>query len=510
VVETYGEYNQGAVTLDMEGRALSWEEESWDSSSPEKRLKTTKENMYSASGSLVGDRTRSVDQNGLETVTVGSGYTYDVSGRRLTSLEVTTYPGWKVTTDRLERNGMKYDALGRLIESSEKSLSEGPGLHKEETVKRTTTYDGAGRVLGTTEVGKRDGVDFETITTNTGFDRFGRPVAYHREERSEDGTINIYDRKGITFDGQGRMVGYTDAGYFGGTWRDRTVGMEYDAMGREVRVVEDGFDGSTGAYHNEEVNDAFNELGQVTAKRVTGSNATDGPYDKHETNLTYDAQGRVLQYDLEKGVKIVEEVEGVKHVPDGHDLEDEILKAEQEHGYDSDERLRKVINALHVFRDHMVACVYLDEHDLILQDIKLEQMTYVLTPDGKKQGKVLDIEGVYPSGVENSLRLQTPSANMLPNWSNPYAKTCPEEMCYQFGLTFSRFKGTIKSLGNKKSDINLDLLIADMMSCDPSLANADPAAKIYTGISLKKSLKIFEGIIDQLEAPELNQVAKAA
>jgi hypothetical protein len=218
----------------------------------------------------------------------------------------------------------------------------------------------------------------------------------------------------------------------------------------------------------------------------------------------------VLQYDLEKGVKIVEEVEGVKHVPDGHDLEDEILKAEQEHGYDSDERLRKVINALHVFRDHMVACVYLDEHDLILQDIKLEQMTYVLTPDGKKQGKVLDIEGVYPSGVENSLRLQTPSANMLPNWSNPYAKTCPEEMCYQFGLTFSRFKGTIKSLGNKKSDINLDLLIADMMSCDPSLANADPAAKIYTGISLKKSLKIFEGIIDQLEAPELNQVAKAA
>ncbi len=101
--------------------------------------------------------------------------------------------------------------------------------------------------------------------------------------------------------------------------------------------------------------------------------------------------------------------------------------------FEADTRYVSGSAALQVVSDCLAGAYYLGQHGLGLQDIKLENLGFVIE-GGKVVGKLFDLEGLYPLDETIAARIDTPK------YSDPEAHIIfyQSEMVYQFGLCLEK------------------------------------------------------------------------
>ena len=130
---------------------------------------------------------------------------------------------------------------------------------------------------------------------------------------------------------------------------------------------------------------------------------------------------------------------------------------------------------LSILRDCLNGALFLEDHGLVLQDIKLENLGYVtqdsrgrLIQGGKKVGVLFDLEGIYPIGADLHDRYFTwlyvpPELHI-----KPIPSVQSSEMVYQFGVCLFEIFIQIQASLSVPVYEALAALYQDMLYYDPT------------------------------------------
>ncbi len=186
----------------------------------------------------------------------------------------------------------------------------------------------------------------------------------------------------------------------------------------------------------------------------------------------------------------------------------------------------KITEVLEVLRDCVEGCIFLEENDLVLQDICLNNLGCVRNDKGEAKGILPDLDGLYIVNKTRKSRIHNDPiqsgfvGRWVPFYFPPEAcvdevtRVVPSEMVYQLGqclkkiIESGQFKSLLdahKTLGNKVSDFIKNRpgkeevlravleLIKDMTFFDGESEN-----HVSKRISLKDSLPRINDLIEKV------------
>lgn len=170
-------------------------------------------------------------------------------------------------------------------------------------------------------------------------------------------------------------------------------------------------------------------------------------------------------------------------------------------------RVQDPVEELSIVIDCMQGAKVLEEHGLVLQDIKPDNLGYVwkqVSKDDspKKVGMLFDLEGLYPEGESIGHWRITAPISLAPD-AHVFDRIFSAEMVYQFGLCLEKAFDVLKnqipfSLRSPIISLLFDMLAFDMNSAKPTKRR----------ISLTESIDRLQAMIDELTNQK--QLAKKA
>jgi hypothetical protein len=186
----------------------------------------------------------------------------------------------------------------------------------------------------------------------------------------------------------------------------------------------------------------------------------------------------------------------------------------------------KILEVLEVLRDCVEGCIFLEENDLVLQDICLNNLGCVRDSEGKAKGILPDLEGLYFMHKSRKSRIINDPAQSgyAPGWKPFYlppeasvedvTKVMPSEMVYQFGqclkkiVESAQFKNAVDAdktfsdkvidfVRNKPSKEEVLRTIWGLIK-DMTFFDAENENHLSKRISLKDSLPRINDLIEKV------------
>ncbi|MDP8254058.1 MAG: hypothetical protein P9X27_06675 [Candidatus Kaelpia aquatica] len=250
--------------------------------------------LESDSGGQSGDSEQNgEDQKGFQT-TIKSNIRYNSKGREVgwdeerydsTTPDKIVYAHIEVEYDEnvLDRV-VRYYEEGHAVGLPDEGASE--GLDNHYTLERTyDSFNDNNQVTGYTEIYDGEDEHRESCVTNIIYDENGNKSSYHEEGSNEDGTYS-FDRTNIRYNSLNQIVEYNESGIDveDNQYTSHTYGITYNSYGQRTGYVTD----STSSGSNTEPSEDGSS--ETTTTSTSSSHSV-------VTNMKYNTLGQMISYD---------------------------------------------------------------------------------------------------------------------------------------------------------------------------------------------------------------------